>query len=149
MWTHCAHAWLQPLFIYLIWNGLQWGLCFLACLLQADIFHNLSWFMVWKRFFQWDSETACFGRMSCNYPVQMKPSSPAKALFFFCSVLCSVTGQSLQGRGGHRVLTSVFIRGLEVLSDQTFSSSIPICPFLINSYIRRHSLAVSTQSCLT
>lgn len=131
MWTHCAHAWLETLFIYLLWNRLQWGLCFLACLRHAEIFHNLSWFMVWKCFFQWDSETAnvlegCHVISQCKWSHLLLPKLSVFFLFFFflskASVLCCVTGQSLQGQGGHWVLTSVFIRGLEVLSDQTSSS---------------------------
>lgn len=76
---------------------------------------------------------------------QMKPCPPPEipllppsffsTLFSFSQtrpLLCCVTGQSLQGQAGHCVLTSVFIRGLEVLSTQTSSSfySPPLPPSL-------------------
>lgn len=62
------------------------------------------------------------------------PSPPSffSTLFSFSlarPLLCCVTGQSLQGQAGHCVLTSVFIRGLEVLSAQT--SSFFLLPFLL------------------
>lgn len=66
---------------------LQWGLCFLACLLRADIFHNLSWLMVWKHFFQWDGETAnvlegCHGAARREWSSLLRPNI---FLFFFFS----------------------------------------------------------------
>lgn len=63
----------------------QWDLCFHACLLRADIFHNLSWFMVWKRFFQWDSETANVLEL-CHVVTQRKWSRlllPKRSLSLF------------------------------------------------------------------
>lgn len=83
-----------------------------------------------------EAATANGGMMS----EQMKPSPQPETvtLPFFSTLfsfswarplLCCVTGQSLQGQAGHCVLTSVFIRGLEVLSTQT--SSFFLLPLLL------------------
>ncbi len=77
---------------------LQWGLCFLACLLQADIFHNLSWFMVWKHFFQWDSETAnalegCHVITQCKLSRLLLPKLSLSFFFFIARPLCYAVSQ--------------------------------------------------------
>lgn len=95
---YCISAWCghivhmrgqsETLFVYLA-RELQWGLCFPACLLAS--FHNLSWFMVWKRFFQRDSETA-YVLDGCHVIIQSKWSRPIlpKLSFFSCRPLCYV-----------------------------------------------------------
>lgn len=100
--SHCAHAWLDTLFIYLVWNGpgnYNGSFVFLLVYYKLIFSNNLSWFMVWKHFFLWDSETKnvlerCHVITHCKLSHLLLPKLLFFSFcFFFVGPLCYAVSQ--------------------------------------------------------